>query len=98
MTRSSAADIVVEGRVQGVGYRAWVERQAAPLGLVGYVMNLEDGRVRVWVEGDRSVIEELVRALARGPRLARVIRTDVRWAAPTHRYRTFAVRHRGEEA
>ena len=68
---SAAAEILVEGRVQGVGYRAFVERHAASLGLVGYVMNLDDGRVRVYVEGDRTVIETLLGTLATGPRLAR---------------------------
>lgn len=89
MTRSEAAEILVEGRVQGVGYRAWVERHAERLGLVGYVMNLEDGRVRAWVEGERSVIEQLLRVLEQGPRLARVTRMEVRWAAATQQYPSF---------
>lgn len=98
MTTSSAAEIHVEGRVQGVGYRAWVERHAARLGLVGYVMNLDDGRVRVWAEGEPSAIEDLVRGLATGPRLARVTRTDVRWTPPTGRYGTFGVRDVEDDA
>src|SRR5439155_14218496 len=51
----SAAEIVVEGRVQGVGYRNFAHRKAAQLGLHGYVMNLKDGRVRVRVEGSREL-------------------------------------------
>ena len=58
----SAAEIVVEGRVQGVGYRDFVQRKAASLGLAGYVMNLKDGKVRVRVEGGRDLIEELISA------------------------------------
>jgi len=88
-----AADILIEGRVQGVGYRAFVERRAAPLGLVGYTMNLADGRVRVHVEGDRGAIDTLVADLARGPRLAHVERTDVRWVEPTGQYTDFDVRY-----
>jgi acylphosphatase len=53
-----AAEIVVEGRVQGVGYRNFVQRKAAKLGLAGYVMNLKDGKVRVRVEGLREAIDE----------------------------------------
>ena len=68
----SAAEIIVEGRVQGVGYRDFVQRKAASLGLAGYVMNLKDGRVRVRVEGGREAIEELARDLEKGPPLARV--------------------------
>lgn len=90
---TTAAEIVVEGRVQGVGYRAFVERRAALLGLVGYVMNLPDGRVRVHVEGDRTVIEALITDLGAGPRLARVERTDVRWLPTTGRFSAFGTRY-----
>ena len=88
----SAAEILVEGRVQGVGYRAFVERHAALLGLVGYVVNRTDGRVRVRVEGERAAIDALLRDLAAGPRLAHVERTDVRWLDPTGEFTTFGVR------
>jgi acylphosphatase len=90
---TSGAQILVEGRVQGVGYRAFVERRAARLGLVGYVMNLPDGRVRVHVEGDRGSIESLLAELAAGPRQARVERTDVRWLTPSGAFTGFTVRH-----
>ena len=59
----SAAEIVVHGRVQGVGYRNFVQRKAVSLGLAGYVMNLKDGKVRVRVEGGRDLIEELMHDL-----------------------------------
>ena len=94
---AAAAEIVVEGRVQGVGYRAFVERRASALGLAGYVMNLDDGRVHVHVEGDRAVIETLLRDLAEGPRLAHVSRTDVRWVAP-RAFTGFDVRYAGRRA
>ena len=48
---NSAADIIIEGRVQGVGYRNYAQRRGELAGLVGYVMNLKDGRVRARVEG-----------------------------------------------
>ena len=75
----SAAEISVHGRVQGVGYRDYTQRHAAGLGLAGYVMNARDGRVIVHVEGERSVIDDLVRVLRSGPRLARVDSVSVRW-------------------
>jgi acylphosphatase len=78
-----------------VGYRAFVERHAASLGLVGYVMNLDDGRVRIYVEGDRTVIETLLAKIATGPRLARVERTHVRWTPPAGTFRSFDVRSAG---
>ena len=67
-----AAEIVAEGRVQGVGFRDYAQRKASLLGLSGYVMNLKDGRVRVRAEGPRQAIEELARELRKGPPLSRV--------------------------
>ena len=89
----SAAEILVEGRVQGVGYRNYVQRKAAQFGLAGYVMNLKDGRVRVRVEGPREAIEDLARELAKGPPLARVEHLGVTWRPPTGRFSTFGVRY-----
>jgi len=89
----SAAEIIVGGHVQGVGYRNFAHRKAAQLGLRGYVMNLKDGRVRVRVEGGREVIEELARDLHKGPPLAHVESLSVAWRPPTGRYTSFEVRY-----
>ncbi len=88
----TAAEIVVEGRVQGVGYRDFVHRQAGRLGLAGFVMNLNDGRVRARAEGRREVIEEFVRVLEKGPPLASVSAVNVQWVPPTGRFAGFDVR------
>jgi acylphosphatase len=90
---SSAADIIVEGHVQGVGYRNYAQRRAALAGLVGYVMNLKDGRVRARVEGPRPVIEEFVRALEKGPPLSHVDTVTVRWLPATNRFVGFDIRY-----
>ena len=89
----SAAEIIVEGRVQGVGYRAFAQRKAGQLALRGYVMNLKDGRVRVRVEGSREGIEELARELEKGPPLARVETVSVSWRPPTGPFTSFDVRY-----
>jgi acylphosphatase len=89
----SAAEIIVEGRVQGVGYRDYVRRRALALGLTGYVMNLKDGRVRVHAEGAREVIEDLMRQLEKGPPLSRVEHVAVRWVLPGRRFAAFDVRY-----
>jgi acylphosphatase len=89
----ASAEMTVEGRVQGVGYRDYVRRRASGLGLVGYVMNLKDGRVRVHAEGEREVIEELMRLLEKGPPLSRVDRVAVRWLLPGRRYSAFDIRY-----
>jgi acylphosphatase len=62
----------VRGRVQGVGYRYFVERAAAELGLTGYTRNLDDGRVEVYAVGEPSKLKELNQRLAKGPRFADV--------------------------
>jgi acylphosphatase len=94
----SAAELVVEGRVQGVGFRDFVQRRAEMLGLAGYVMNLPDGRVYVHVEGPRALIEELARQVEKGPRLARVLRVGVRWVPPTGRFTSFTIRYAEADA
>jgi len=91
-TPTTAADIIVEGRVQGVGYRDFARRRAAHLGAVGYVMNLANGHVRVRAEGSRPALEELVRLLEKGPPLSRVEKVTVRWLPPTGRFASFDVR------
>jgi acylphosphatase len=88
----TAAEILVEGRVQGVGYRLYARQRAAALGLAGYAMNLRDGRVCVHAEGARELIEDLVRALEQGPPVARVERLTVRWLPPTNRAGGFTIR------
>ena len=86
MSARSAAEIIVEGRVQGVGYRNYAQRRAASLGLDGFVMNLKDGRVRARCEGPRPVIEEFIRDLGKGPPLSLVEHVTVRWLPPSGRF------------
>lgn len=57
----------VRGYVQGVGFRWYVEREAAGLGLEGWVANQPDGSVEVVAEGREDVLGQLVRALWEGP-------------------------------
>src|SRR5262249_33181987 len=94
-TPESAAEILIEGRVQGVGYRDYARRRASGLGLEGWVANLRDGRVRLWAEGQREQIEALVRALEQGPPLSRVAKVDVRWVAPAGPFAGSAARFPG---
>jgi acylphosphatase len=62
----------VSGMVQGVGFRFFVERTAASLGVNGYVRNLFDGRVEVYAIGSVEQMDALLNALRRGPRMASV--------------------------
>ena len=63
---------LVSGRVQGVGYRAFVARHGQELGLTGHVKNLPDGRVEVVARGSEAAVAALGELIATGPRLARV--------------------------
>ena len=68
----AAARFLVEGRVQGVGFRAWTRRRALELGLHGIARNLPDGRVEVLADGAPAALDALGDALRVGPPLARV--------------------------
>lgn len=72
-----ARHVLVSGIVQGVGYRAFTKRSAERLGLSGWVRNLADGRVEVWLEGAGPTMEEMLSALAAGPESARVYEVRV---------------------
>jgi len=63
---------VVAGRVQGVGFRWFVEREAAQLGVTGWVRNRQDGDVEVMATGTREQHRALRRKLQQGPRASRV--------------------------
>lgn len=64
--------ILVSGRVQGVGFRAFVAREARSRGLAGHVRNLLDGRVEAIVAGRSETVQDLVAVCRRGPPHARV--------------------------
>ena len=64
--------VTVRGRVQGVGYRAWVEYQAELSSLEGWVRNRRDGSVEALFAGPAGVVADLVALCRRGPPSARV--------------------------
>jgi acylphosphatase len=72
----------IEGRVQGVGYRDWLLREATRLGLHGWVRNRPDGSVQALVAGEAGAVQALLIACRRGPVLARVDRIEEVLADP----------------
>lgn len=78
----------VSGRVQGVGYRFFVEREAARLGIYGYAENLDDGRVEVYAIGPADALAGLLIALRKGPTFAKVSSVDEVSAQIDQRYTT----------
>jgi acylphosphatase len=89
---SVAAFIRVQGMVQAVGFRYFVYRVAIRLGLNGYVRNAYDGNVEIEVEGDRSLIEELIKDVKVGPRAAHVTGVSVEWKDPQNQFHYFDIR------
>jgi acylphosphatase len=71
--------MIVEGLVQGVGFRWFVARHAEALGLDGYVRNLYNGNVEIEAEGDRSLVEEFIKEVRVGPRAAHVSKVHLEW-------------------
>ncbi len=70
--------VTIRGRVQGVGYRYWVERQAVAHGLEGWVRNRQDGSVEALFAGPEDVVSNMVASCRRGPSSARVDAVDER--------------------
>ncbi len=81
--RVIARHVVVHGQVQGVGFRWWAAREAARLGVTGWVRNRADGAVEALVQGDPQPVEAMVEELSSGPRHAAVSSVDVEQAEPT---------------
>ena len=77
MTGLRRVRLLVEGRVQGVGFRAFVAREAQARGVIGFVRNLRDGRVEVLAQGAPDEIAGLCEACRRGPHGARVTHVDL---------------------
>ncbi len=91
MTSQVRAHILVNGRVQGVGYRAFAARVATQRKLVGGVRNLDDGRVELDVEGPREAIDALLTELGVGPPAARVAAVTVEWNPGSERFTEFQI-------
>jgi acylphosphatase len=67
----------IAGRVQGVGYRAWVEEEASARGLNGWVRNQRDGTVAALFAGDPASVSAMLTACREGPPMAMVNSVDV---------------------
>lgn len=82
----------IHGRVQGVGFRAFVVDRGIAVGARGWARNRWDGTVEVLAEGDRQQLESLLSALNQGPRMANVTRVDVDWGTASGEFSSFLVR------
>jgi acylphosphatase len=94
VTQSKRLEATVHGRVQGVGFRWFVQRRAERLGLVGWVANDASGAVRVVVEGQLAAVEEFEQDLRSGPPGAAVDRVEATFPPPTAEFTSFDIRVR----
>lgn len=79
----TAARFLVSGRVQGVGYRYFVMREASALGVVGYARNQADGTVEVVAEAAREALRSLEERLREGPSFSEVADVQRQDVEPT---------------
>ncbi len=84
--------IWVTGRVQGVGFRAFVLTTGTSLGLSGWVHNVGYNQVEAVAEGPHLLIQRFIEAVRSGPRPSRVDESRLEWEKPTGEFRSFEVR------
>lgn len=77
MNEPVARRLVVRGRVQGVGYRNYIEHKAGQLGIKGWVRNRPDGSVEAVVQGSLAAVAEIIECAKRGPRAAEVATVEI---------------------
>ncbi len=76
---TARAHVFIDGRVQGVFYRAFTRDVAVSLGLSGWVRNLRDGKVEAVFEGQKDLIQQAIHQCHTGPPGARVTHIDTQW-------------------
>jgi len=87
-----AYEIIVDGRVQGVGYRHFAVTQARALHICGCVKNLYDGRVKIIASGETENLQKFIDRLQQGPRFAHVCDLDKELYLGKENFRDFSVR------
>lgn len=86
---------LVTGRVQGVGYRAFVLKEAQNLRVSGQVRNLHDGRVELMAQGTADQLADLRQRLLQGPRLAQVLTLEAKEIAGARHFEGFSIEEDG---
>jgi len=82
---------LIEGKVQGVFYRANAKREASALKIIGFVKNLNNGSVELEAEGEDSNLLQLLRWCEHGPQGAKVTHVTIQWLSPTGGERSFEI-------
>lgn len=85
------AHILVGGNIQGVSFRAFVQRSARSLNINGWTKNLLDGRVEIIAEGSEGAIMKFVEIIKEGPPGAKVDDMEMEWDEPTNEFTDFTI-------
>jgi len=88
---TAAAEIQINGSVQGVGYRYFCFQKATQLHLTGWVKNNPDRSVSLFVEGEKKEIENLLTILEEGPPAAVVAVVTINWVSCSNRFKKFEI-------
>ena len=91
MAIKTGLQVLVEGNVQGVGFRFFTRTRARAYGLVGWVRNLPDGNVEIVAVGERGVLEGFIGDLREGPPGSRVRNCRVRWLENAGSFTDFSI-------
>lgn len=92
-TERARVHLKIVGKVQGVFFRAFVEKAANDLQLAGYVKNQEDGSVEVVAEGEKPALEQLIKECKKGPAWASIEDVNVIWEAYKGEFGNFVVKN-----
>lgn len=84
--------VFVHGRVQGVGFRYFVQKNARALFITGWVRNTPAGTVEVVAEGPQYILDRLLKFVQEGPHAAIVKQLETSWESPTKEFSDFKVR------
>ena len=85
--------VIVQGRVQGVFFRAYTKEEADRLGLVGWVRNRHDGAVEALIEGEAAAVDRMLDWLHQGSPMANVVRVQVTEEEAVGEHRDFAINY-----
>ena len=85
--------VLISGKVQGVGFRNFTQRNAKQLGIKGYAKNLKNGKVEVVAEGDKMQLDALMEKLRQGPRASKVDDVKIEERAFTGEYKSFGIKY-----
>ena len=91
MAEIKCIHLLVEGSVQGVGFRFFVQQQANALSLTGWVRNLMDDRVEILTQKNENKLTQLLTTVRVGPPMAHVTQVTVEWSNPVVLYKRFSI-------